>query len=151
MTTPGFYVTVKKKSPLYTQQKGNRMKHLIYVKADYGKVSEHFKAKEFQCKDKTDGVLIATELLEILEKIRNQFNAPVVINSGYRTPSWNSKVNGASNSYHCKGMAADIVVKGHDSREVAKYANSIMEQGGVIRYTNFTHVDVREERYRKGV
>lgn len=151
MTTPDFYVTVEKKSPLYTQQKGNRMKHLIYVKADYGKVSEHFKAKEFQCKDKTDGVLIATELLETLEKIRNQFNAPVVINSGYRTPSWNSKVGGASNSYHCKGMAADIVVKGHSSGEVAKYASSIMEQGGVIRYTNFTHVDVREERYRKGV
>lgn len=127
------------------------MKHLIYVKADYGKVSEHFKAKEFQCKDKTDGILIATELLDTLEKIRNHFNAPIIINSGYRTPSWNKTVNGASNSYHCKGMAADIVVKGHQSREVAKYANSIMEQGGVIKYTNFTHVDVREERYRKGV
>ena len=58
---------------------------------------------------------------------------------------------GEPNSYHCKGMAADIVVKGHSSKEVAKYADSIMEQGGVIRYTNFVHVDVREERYRKGV
>lgn len=127
------------------------MKHVNYVKANFGKVSEHFKAQEFQCKDKTDGILIATELIDTLEKIRNYFNAPVIINSGYRTPSWNSKVNGASNSYHCKGMAADIVVKGHSSKEVAKYADSIMEQGGVIRYTNFTHVDVREERYRKGV
>lgn len=151
MTTPGFYVIVKKKSPRFARQKGNRVKHLIYVKADYGKVSEHFKAKEFQCKDKTDGILIATELLNTLEKIRNHFNAPVIINSGYRTPGWNSKVNGASNSYHCKGMAADIVVKGHTSREVAKYADSIMEQGGIIRYTNFTHIDEREERYRKGV
>ena len=95
--------------------------------------------------------MVATELLNVLEKIRNHFNAPVIINSGYRTPSWNSKVNGASNSYHCKGMAADIVVKGHSSKEVAKYADSIMEQGGVIKYTNFTHIDVREERYRKGV
>ena len=60
-------------------------------------------------------------------------------------------MNGASNSLHCKGMAADITVKGHSSREVAKYADSIMEQGGVIRYSNFTHIDVREERYRKGV
>lgn len=127
------------------------MKHLIYVKASFGEVSEHFKAKEFQSKDKSDGILIATELLETLEKIRNHFNAPVIINSGYRTPDWNRKVNGASNSYHCKGMAADIVVKGHSSSEVAKYADKIMEQGGVIRYTNFTHVDVREEKYRKGV
>ena len=48
-------------------------------------------------------------------------------------------------------MAADIIVKGHSNKEVAKYADSIMEQGGVIRYTNFTHIDVREEKYRKGV
>lgn len=127
------------------------MKHINFIKADYGLVSPHFKAKEFQCKDKSEYLLIATELIEILEKIRNHFNAPVIINSGYRTPSWNSKVNGASNSYHCKGMAADIVVKRHSSKEVAKYANEVMEQGGVIRYTNFTHIDVREERYRKGV
>ena len=127
------------------------MKHINYIKAEYGPVSPHFKAKEFQCKDKSEYLLIASELIEILETIRNHFNAPVTVNSGYRTPSWNSKVNGAPNSYHCKGMAADIVVKGHSSREVAKYADSIMEQGGVIRYTNFTHIDVREERYRKEV
>ena len=127
------------------------MKHINFINAEHGLVSPHFKAKEFQCKDKSEYLLIATELIETLEKIRNHFNAPVIINSGYRTPSWNSKVNGASNSYHCKGMAADIVVKGHNSGEVAKYADKIMEQGGVIRYTNFVHVDVREERYRKGV
>ena len=127
------------------------MKSIIYVKADHGELSEHFKANEFQCKDKTEGLLVATELIEKLEKIREHFNAPVIVNSGYRTPSWNSKVGGTQNSYHCKGMAADIVVKGHNSREVSKYADSIMEQGGVIRYTNFTHIDVREEKYRKGV
>lgn len=127
------------------------MKHISFIKAEYGQVSPHFKAKEFQCKDKSEYLLVATELIETLETIRNHFNAPVIINSGYRTPSWNAKVNGAQNSYHCKGMAADIVVKGHSSREVAKYADNIMEQGGVIRYTNFTHIDVREEKYRKGV
>ena len=116
-----------------------------------GNITDHFKAEEFQCKDKTEGLLVATELLDILEKIRNHFNTPVIITSGYRTPSWNSKVNGTSNSYHCKGMAADIVVKNHSSQEVAKYANSIMDQGGIIRYTNFVHIDVREGRYRKGV
>lgn len=127
------------------------MKSIMFIKADHGNLSEHFKAKEFQCKDGNEYLLICKELLTILETIREYFNAPVIINSGYRTPSWNSKVNGASNSYHCKGMAADIVVKRHNSQEVAKYADSIMEQGGVIRYTNFVHIDVREKRYRKGV
>ena len=127
------------------------MKVIWYVKASDEKIKPHFKASEFQCKDKTEELLVSQDLLNILEEIRKHFDTPVIINSGYRTPSWNSKVGGTPNSYHCKGMAADIVVKGHSSREVAKYADSIMEQGGVIRYTNFTHIDVREERYRKEV
>jgi uncharacterized protein YcbK (DUF882 family) len=133
------------------KRKETAMKNIVYINADYGKLSQHFKAKEFQCKDGNKKLLICKELLTILETIREHFKAPVKINSGYRTPSWNSKVNGAPNSMHCKGMAADIVVKGHSSQEVAKYADSIMEQGGVIKYTNFVHIDVREERYRKGV
>ena len=127
------------------------MKHILYMKASNEKIGTHFKASEFQCKDKSEYFLVSTELIEVLEEIRAHFNAPVIINSGYRTPSWNSKVGGTPDSYHCKGMAADIVVKGHSSKDVAKYADSIMKQGGVIRYTNFTHIDVREERYRKGV
>nr|QJB21316.1 MAG: hypothetical protein [Microvirus sp.] len=127
------------------------LKAVWYTKASDTKIETHFKASEFQCKDKSEDLLVAAELLSVLEEIRNHFNAPVIINSGYRTPSWNSKVGGSPNSYHCKGMAADIVVKGHNSKEVAEYADSIMEKGGVIRYTNFTHIDVREERYRKGV
>lgn len=127
------------------------MSTAILNQANNERLAPHFKAEEFRCKDETKEFLWAPELLEVLEKIRNHFNAPVIINSGYRTPNWNTKVGGTSNSYHCKGMAADIVVKGHSSQEVAKYADSIMEQGGVIRYTNFVHVDVREVKYRKGV
>ena len=127
------------------------MKVIWCVKASDEKIKPHFKASEFQCKDKTEELLVAQDLLNILEEIRKHFDTPVIINSGYRTPSWNSKVGGTPNSYHCKGMAADIVVKGKSSKEVAEYANSIMEKGGIIRYTNFTHIDVREKKYRKGV
>ena len=127
------------------------MKVIWCVKSSDEKLKPHFKASEFQCKDKTEELLVAQDLLNILEEIRKHFDTPVIINSGYRTPSWNSKVGGTPNSYHCKGMAADIVVKGHSSKQVAEYANSIMEKGGIIRYTNFTHIDVREKKYRKGV
>ena len=127
------------------------MKHINFVNRDFGKVYEHFDAKEFACKDGSYEILICTELAITLEKIREHFNAPVIINSGYRTPEWNAKVGGAKNSYHMKGMAADIVVKGHSSKEVAEYANGILDNGGIIRYTNFVHIDVRETKYRKGV
>lgn len=127
------------------------MKMIWFINNTKGKLSEHFKASEFSCKDGNEEFLIADRLIDTLEAIRNHFNSPVIINSGYRTPSWNNKVGGASNSYHCKGMAADIKVKGHTSKEVAEYASRIMEEGGVIRYTNFVHIDVREKKYRKGV
>lgn len=129
------------------------MKTIWYIHTGKYHISEHFKAEEFQCKDGSDEILICKELLEVLEKVRNHFNAPVIVkeHSGYRTPDWNKKVNGAKNSYHCKGMAADFHVKGHTSKEVAEYLNGIMETGGIIRYTNFVHVDVREYKYRKGV
>lgn len=127
------------------------MKHVNFISKDFGKISEHFEAKEFACKDGSYELLICTELIEVLEKIRNHFQAPCIINSGYRTPSHNAKINGAGNSYHCKGMAADIRVKGHSSKEVAEYANNILDKGGIIRYNNFVHIDTRESKYRKGV
>lgn len=117
-----------------------------------GNLSNHFTGKEFRCKDGTREYLYSVELLEVLEKIRENFGAPVIINSGYRTPEWNAKVGGAKNSYHMKGMAADIRIKGVSTSKIAKYADEIMENyGGVIRYSNFVHVDIRDEKYRKGV
>ena len=113
---------------------------------------KHFKPKEMQCKDESEEMLISSELMLLLEDIREHFDAPVKINSGYRTPYWNEKVDGAKNSYHCKGMAADIVVKGQSTKDVAKYASERLgDRGGVIRYGNFVHVDVRAKKYRKGV
>lgn len=126
----------------------------IYHERDAGQqLSKHFKASEWKCKDGEEYFLWSDDLVAILEDVRNHFNAPVIINSAYRTPEWNSRVGGAKNSYHIKGMAADIRVKDHSTREVAKYiAYELMPNwGGVIRYTNFVHVDVRAKKYRKGV
>lgn len=116
------------------------------------KVSENFRVKEFACKDGSNVVIINEELVRILQDIRNHFAKPVIINSAYRTPSWNKHVGGTTESYHMVGMAADIVIRGISSTEIAKYASEIMDRGGVIKYTNFVHVDVRTtEKYRKGV
>lgn len=126
----------------------------IYVDTYSGTLlgAEHFTGKEFRCKDGTEEFLYCPNLIEVLEIIRKSLKAPVIINSGYRTPEWNAKTGGAKCSYHMKGMAADIAVKGHTTKEVAEIASRILgNHGGVIRYTNFVHVDVREGYYRKGV
>lgn len=110
-------------------------------------ISNNFKVKEFKCNDGSDKIIVDTEFVEIkLQDIRNHFKAAVTINSAYRTPTYNKKVGGASSSYHVKGRAFDIVVKGHKPSEVAKYARSIGIKG-VIEYNSFVHIDSRPKQY----
>lgn len=117
-----------------------------------GKVEEHFKVKEFACKDGSDLVLVDEKLAELLENIREHFKKPVHINSAFRTESWNDAVGGRRYSRHLAGEAADIWVKDVKPHDVALYADSVLgETGGVICYTNFVHVDVRKSYYRKEV
>lgn len=117
-------------------------------KSDGGKsISSNFKVKEFKCNDGSDKIIVDTEFVkDVLQKIRTHFGSSVTINSAYRTPTYNKKVGGATSSYHVKGRAFDIVVKGHTPTEVAKYARSIGVKG-VIEYNTFVHVDSRPKQY----
>lgn len=122
-----------------------------YSKAASGgkQLSAHFKVREFACGDGSDAVLVAPRLVMVLETIRAHFGAAVTINSGYRTPQHNAKVNGAAHSQHCYGMAADISVSGQKPETVAAFARQLMpDWGGVGIYAKqgFTHIDVREDR-----
>ena len=122
-----------------------------YSKAASGgkQLSAHFKVREFACGDGSDAVLVAPRLVMVLETIRAHFGAAVTINSGYRTPQHNAKVNGAAHSPHCYGMAADISVSGQKPETVAAFARQLMpDWGGVGIYAKkgFTHIDVREKR-----
>lgn len=122
-----------------------------YSKAKDGgkKLSANFKVREFACRDGSDVVFIAPELVELLQKIRDHFKAAVTISSGYRTPVYNKKVDGATYSQHQYGTAADIKVKDVSPKTVAAFAETLIpEKGGIGIYPTFTHVDVREKRSR---
>ena len=110
-------------------------------------ISPNFKVKEFRCKDGSDTILIDVDFVQnYLQKIRSHFGAAVTVNSGYRTAAYNRKVSGAANSYHVKGQAFDIVVKGHTPLEVARYSQTLGIMG-IIQYNKFVHVDSRAKRY----
>lgn len=47
-------------------------------------------------------------LTDFLQMIRNELHLPIIVTSGYRSKEVNESVNGASSSYHVKGLAADI-------------------------------------------
>ncbi len=110
-------------------------------------VSANFKVKEFRCKDGDDKILVDVDFVRgKLQLIRDHFDAPVIINSAYRTPEYNKKVKGAKASYHLQGRAFDIVVRGHTPQEVARYAQTLGIKG-IIQYNGFVHVDSREKKY----
>lgn len=44
----------------------------------------------------------------VLQPLRDAWGQPLRVNSAYRSPLVNSRVRGASNSYHLRGLAADI-------------------------------------------
>ena len=116
-------------------------------------ITKHFKVKEFACKDGSQIVFIDRYLVSILEILRNQIGKPIIITSGYRTPEWNKKCDGAKYSYHMRGMAADIRVNGMSAKEIANKLNEVIPDGcGIIVYNNWVHFDVRTgKKYRKEV
>lgn len=54
----------------------------------------------------------------VLEPLRARINRPIVVSSGFRSKTVNTRIGGSKTSQHCKGEAADIVVPGMDSADV---------------------------------
>ena len=61
----------------------------------------------------------------VLQPLRDAVGRPVYINSGYRSRRLNARVGGVPNSYHLRGLAADIHV---DNEEHAKVLFDILKQ-----------------------
>lgn len=116
---------------------------------DRGKaLSKTLTVKEFACADGSDKILIDSELVLLLQKIRDHFGRPIIITSAYRSPSYNIKVGGATNSYHPRGMAADYYIDGVEPSEIAAYAEKLGILGiGLYTAERFVHVDMRASRY----
>lgn len=121
------------------------------------KLTKNFSKSEFDSKDGAEMpheiLLNVIKLAHSLQKLRDELDAPITINSGYRSPSHNKKVGGAVASRHLTGRAADIDVKGFTSEYVARTIEQLilsgdMIQGGIGIYDTFVHYDIRGVRAR---
>lgn len=111
------------------------------------KLSTNFYRDEFACKCGCGKVAINLYLVECLQRIRNRFNVPITITSGYRCPAHNKVVGGSKSSRHMLGLAADIRVgKSLISREPTRVKLEILgmfnEPIGLGTYDTFVHFDV---------
>jgi uncharacterized protein YcbK (DUF882 family) len=123
------------------------------------KLTRNFSLAEFACRD---GTPVPPELranvrtlADQLQVIRDFFDAPVTIRSGYRTPAYNRSIGGAKNSKHLTADAADIVVAGYTAAEVQRAVAGLMRIGAVVdgglgSYRTFTHVDIGPRRRWNG-
>lgn len=120
-------------------------------------LTKDFNRDEFHSKDGARmPVEVANNIRELannLQVIRDYFNLPISISSGYRSPAHNRKIGGAPNSQHLYGRAADFTVKGKSPIEVAKVIESLIaagkiKQGGIGIYPTWVHYDIRGTKAR---
>lgn len=123
------------------------------------KANPYFKESEFKCKCGKCSLPAACpsdELIDILCKVREHFNAAVVINSGYRCKAHNAKVGGAPSSRHTFGDAADFVVRGVKTRQVYDFVKAefydksehlgLAIKHNVDEFKGFVHLDTWKKR-----
>ena len=66
-----------------------------------------------------------TRLIDYLDKVREEFGAPIRVSSGYRCPDLNEAVGGSDKSQHMQGLAADLVVP-----DLPRLFKTIRKMGG---------------------
>jgi len=109
----------------------------------------NFTRDEFACGcgcgfDDIDPLIVST-----LQRLRDEVQRPVIVNSGCRCRSHNAAVKGAPQSQHMQGKAADIRIDGMTSREIFDTLRRLYLDGelyvGYVYAINgrSVHVDVR--------
>lgn len=98
--------------------------------------------------DKVQVSCLKPQLVSMIKRLETHYRKPVVITSGYRSPSHNRNVSGAKRSFHMSCSAADLQIPGVSKWEIARHVRTWPGRGGVGTYchTESVHIDVGPER-----
>ena len=117
--------------------------------------TKNFNVNEFACHCGCGYNVIDQRIIDIAQKIRLRTNCgkPLHINSGYRCAKHNMRVGGVKNSYHTKGLAADLSCSIGALKLFAiicdmKARGELSELEYAILYIkkNFVHIDIGKKR-----
>lgn len=127
-----------------------------------GSVSKNFSYSEFTKSDTAARKHIQNEITtfevrdnikalvdNLLQPLRDAWDAPLFINSGYRCPELNKAVGGVPTSQHVLGMAADVGCS--NPYELAKLVKKLrlpFDQMGL--YPTFVHLSYRDDGENRG-
>lgn len=116
-----------------------------------GQLTKNFHSSEFMCNDPSETIVPAyytsnmVYLAVQLQKIRDFLNLDIlIINSAYRTKTWNKNVGGADNSNHLTCMAADITSIDISPKNLYQAIKdmiklNLLPDGELLQYSTFVH------------
>ena len=117
------------------------------------KLSEHFTLGEFTKSNSHpevynipshEAIANLTNLCGWLEVLRSRAGAPIIINSGYRSPQLNKKIGGVPTSNHLTGCAVDIRVE--NMEQLLRYAVILLDYADESKQ-EFDELLIEKNRY----
>lgn len=118
-------------------------------------MAKYFSEREFACHHcwQLPKGGLEPNLIRILDEARERAGVPIIVSSGYRCLEHNRAIGGAAQSYHMRGMAADVYSNDISSDELHEVIYKVMQglgiKGGHQYYPpgrgDFVHVDTRGE------
>lgn len=108
---------------------------------------EYFSEDELKCRCGCGKADMDPYFMQKLHALRKTLNFPLLVNSGFRCPDYNTKVsNTGGNGPHTTGRAVDIAISGKEAYYLIQYAANFSFQGIGVKQTGphnqrYIHLD----------
>ena len=106
----------------------------------------HFTPYEMRCRG-TGGLVAVPSFLDKMERLREEFNRPLSVTSGYRAPQYNERVSSSGrDGPHTTGRAIDIAIRGAEAFHLLNMADRYEFTGVGVKQSGdfsgrFIHLD----------
>jgi len=122
------------------------MKYFTIKELTSSNTAEKRGIKNVPSKDAEANLIALVE--NVLDPLRESYGKPIFVTSGYRSPELNKAVNGANNSQHMRGEAADITAgsKSENKKLFELLRASDIKVDQVIDESNYSWIHVSYKR-----
>lgn len=127
------------------------MLYFLFKKGESIQLSKNFNSLELQCRCRNPECVeqrISKELVDNLQKLRDDYGKSITITSGYRCLKHNTSIGSVPTSQHVPGNAVDITAA--DLNDLYTKAEKYFDAVGDARNKGkFVHLDTRRDKKRR--